>query len=107
MTRQFRQGDVLLCAVNEIPMRAAPVPSDGDRVIVAFGELTGHAHAFAAHQTQLFLDEPSGRSFVAIAEGGAALLHEEHDPIHVPQGHDELRRQREYTPQRQSRHIAD
>jgi hypothetical protein len=106
MTRQFRQGDVLLCAINEIPLTATPIPSDGDRVVVAFGELTGHAHAFASHDAKLFRDEPSARSFVAIAEGGAALFHEEHDAIYVPQGHYEVRRQREYTPQR-PRYVAD
>ena len=106
MIRQYRQGDVLLCARAEIPVTATPVLSDGDRVIVAFGELTGHAHAFAAHHARLFRDEPSGRSFVAIAEGGASVLHEEHDPIHVPEGRYELRRQREYTPQR-PHYVAD
>lgn len=106
MARQFRQGDVLLCAVDEIPVTAMPVSSDGDRVIVALGELTGHAHAFAAQEARLFRDEPNGRSFIAIAEGGAALLHEEHGPIHIPGGHYEVRRQREYTPGR-PRYIAD
>jgi len=98
---------VLLCAIDAIPSAAMPVSIDGDRVIMALGELTGHAHAFAAHEARLFRDEPSGRTFVAIAEGGAALLHEEHDPIHVPQGHYELRRQREYTPLRRSHYVAD
>ena len=104
MIRQYRQGDVLLCGVEEIPL--TPMPSNGNRVIVAFGELTGHAHAFAAQHARLFRDEPSGRSFVAIAEGGASLLHEEHDPIQIPEGRYELRRQREYTQQR-PHYVAD
>jgi hypothetical protein len=107
MTRQYRQGDVLLCAVDEIPLTATPLASDGDRVIVALGELTGHTHAFAAHSAKLFRDEPRGRSFVAIPDGGAALFHEEHDPIHVPHGNYEVRRQREYTPKRQAHYVAD
>ena|SRR5437660_2515050 len=106
MTRQYRQGDVLLCAVDEIPSTATPVSSAGDRVIIALGELTGHAHAFAASEARLFRDA-SGRSFVAIAEDDAALLHEEHDPIQVREGRHELRRQREYTPRRRPRYIAD
>lgn len=106
MKQQFRQGDVLLCTVDEIPVTAMPVSSEADRVVVALGELTGHAHALAAHQGRLFRDEPNGRSFIAIVKGGAALLHEEHDPIHVPEGHYEVRRQREYTPGR-SRYVAD
>ena len=106
MRRQYRQGDVLLCGVEGIPLTATPIPSNGNRVIVALGELTGHAHTFAAKEVRLFRDEPSGRSFLAIAEDGSALVHEEHDPIHVPEGRYELRRQREYTQQR-PRYVAD
>ena len=104
--RQYRQGDVLLCAVDEIPPAAIPVPSEGDRVIVALGELTGHAHAFAADTVRLFREAGTGRSFFEIGEAGAALVHEEHDPIHVSEGRYELRRRREYTPG-QPRYVAD
>ena len=107
MSRQYRQGDVLLCAVDEIPPAAIPVPSEGDRVIVALGELTGHAHAFAGHAVRLFREGGTGRSFFEIGDTGAALVHEEHDPIHVPEGRYELRRQREYTPQRRPHYVAD
>jgi hypothetical protein len=82
------------------------VPSAGDRVIVALGELTGHAHAFAADAVRLFREAGTGRSFFDIGDAGAALVHEEHDPIRVPEGRYELKRQREYTPQR-PRYVAD
>ena len=106
MTRQYRQGDVLLCAVDRIPPSALPVPSEDGRVVVAFGELTEHAHAFAAEAAQLFREEESGRAFIVIAEGDAELVHEDHDPILVPHGRYELRRQREYIP-RLGRFVAD
>jgi hypothetical protein len=99
MRRQYRQGDVLLCAVDRIPLGAKPVPRDGDRVVVAAGELTGHAHVFAAARVRMFREEGGHRSFLIIGKGGAWLCHEEHDPILVPAGHYEFRRQREYTPQ--------
>ena len=98
MNRQYRQGDVLLCAIDRIPPEAKPAPTNGDRVIVALGELTGHAHAFAAAEAQLFQEKSSRRSFLVIGEKGARLCHEEHAAILVPTGHYELRRQREYTP---------
>jgi hypothetical protein len=98
MTPQYRQGDVLLCAVDAIPVGAKPVPKDGDRVVVARGELTGHAHAFAAAGVRMLHEKGSGRSFLLIGEGGAPLCHEEHDPILVPRGSYELIRQREYAP---------
>jgi hypothetical protein len=99
MTRQYRQGDVLLCAVDEIPVTATPVTEEGDRVVVALGELTGHAHAFAPEAVRMFREVWSGRSFFVIGQGGGELVHEEHDPLRLPEGHYELKRQREYTPQ--------
>jgi hypothetical protein len=99
MAAQYRQGDVLLCAIDAIPSGARPVPNDGDRVVVALGELTGHAHAFAAAEARMLRDKGSQRSFLVIGEKGARLCHEEHDPILVPEGNYELRRQREYSPQ--------
>ena len=98
MTRQYRQGDVLLCAIDAIPPTAIPVPPEGERVVVARGELTGHAHAFAASAVEMFHDAASGHAFLLIGEGGACLGHEEHDPILLPEGRYEIRRQREYTP---------
>jgi hypothetical protein len=99
MKRQYRQGDVLLCAVDNILPGATLAPRDGGRVVVAEGELTGHAHAFVAARVRMFREEASRRSVLIIGKGGARLCHEEHDPILVPEGHYELRRQREYTPQ--------
>jgi hypothetical protein len=55
MNRQYRQGDVLLCAVEQIPRDARPVMPKSGRVVVA-GELTRHAHDFDAE------DVCSGRS---------------------------------------------
>ena len=98
MNRQYRQGDVLLCAIYSIPKEARLVPNDGERVVVAQGELTGHAHAFAAAAVQMLRDTASGRTFLVIGEDGAALRHEEHDAIVLLEGRYEVRRQREYTP---------
>src|SRR3977135_1376076 len=66
MNRQYRQGAVLLCAIDRTPPEAKPAPTNGDRVIVALGELTGHAHAFAAAEAQLFQEKSSRRSFWGI-----------------------------------------
>lgn len=98
MSRQYRQGDVLLCAIDRIPEEARPVPTDGERVVIAQGELTGHAHVFAAAAVQMLRDAASGRTFLVIGEDGAALRHDEHEPIVLPKGRYEVRRQREYQP---------
>ena len=96
---QFRQGDVLLCAVEDIPVTATPLPCDGDRVVLASGEASGHAHAMPASRARMLRDPASGRVFVTVAKGGARLRHEEHAAILVPRGRYELLRQREYTPE--------
>jgi hypothetical protein len=77
MNRQYRQGDVLLCAVEQIPRDARPVMPKSGRVVVA-GELTRHAHDFDAEDVQLFWQKRRcGRSFLRIA-ADAELQHEEH-----------------------------
>lgn len=98
MTRQYRQGDVLLCAIDRIPEAAQPVRPDGERVVIVHGELTGYAHVFAAAAVQMLRDAASGRTFLVIVEDGAALQHDEHKPIVLPEGRYEVRRQREYQP---------
>jgi hypothetical protein len=107
MMRQYRQGDVLLRAVAMIPPRARPVRAEGDRVVVAKGELSGHAHAFAAAEAMMYRQARTGRVFLLIAED-ARLRHEQHEPIAMPPGHYEVLRQREYTPGAvRARPIAD
>jgi len=45
---QLRQGDVLLIATkpNAVTSEHRPVPRDAGRVVLAYGEVTGHAHVF-------------------------------------------------------------
>jgi hypothetical protein len=98
MPGQYRQGDVLLCPIERVPAAAYRVRIEGERVVVAEGELSGHAHAFARKGVRLFRDKKSHRDFLMIGKAGAQLRHEEHGTIPVAEGCYEIRRQREYTP---------
>jgi hypothetical protein len=94
--RQVRQGDVLLVPVEEIPATARPVGRDAGRVVLAYGEVTGHAHAIrAAGARQL---EADGRRYLAVADHAVTLEHEEHGPIVVAPGTYRIVIQREYVP---------
>lgn len=42
-----RQGDVLLTPVSSLPAGCTEVPHDKGRIVLAYGEVTGHAHAIA------------------------------------------------------------
>lgn len=45
----IRQGDVLLVPVSRLPEGCTEVPNDRGRIVLAYGEVTGHAHAIADH----------------------------------------------------------
>jgi len=60
--RMYRQGDVLVCAVAEIPATARPVQNTY-RIVLAHGEATGHAHAIAVDEAREFsLADADGES---------------------------------------------
>ena len=87
MKPQFiaRQGDVLLFRVAELPKGAVEVETKGD-VILAYGEVTGHAHRIKQDE------KPSARIFDLGAErylqvaGRVALTHEEHSAVFLEAG---------------------
>jgi hypothetical protein len=98
----------LLCAVDRIPSTAIAAARKRGPLILAEGELTGHAHAFRGTEARKFGEDESGRSFLAVGDDGGCLEHEEHDPITVPRGVYQVVRQREYRPppSRQRDHSA-
>ena len=103
----YRQGDVLIVAVDSVPGKLDPVEREGDRIILAHGEVTGHAHAIKAEGAALFRDPKLMAMFLTVgADGPVALEHEEHDTIHLPPGNYQVIRQREYSPGK-IRNVAD
>ncbi len=72
---QIRQGDVLLVAVN-IPMPGGLTPQR--EVILAEGEITGHAHRLKA--AAVYEWSQDGQRYVRVSDSEGELSHEEHDP---------------------------
>lgn len=104
----FRQGDILIIPVDVIgePEELEPVKRDDGRVILAYGEVTGHAHAIEAEGATLFRDRKLMSLFLTVAGDAVALEHAEHDTIWLPPGRYRVVRQREYSPE-EIRHVAD
>jgi len=103
----YRQGDVLVLPIKELPLSLKPVARENGRVVLAHGEATGHAHAIKDKRAALFRDPNLAAMFLSISgDGPVALEHDEHDSIHIPPGNYEVRRQREYTPA-EIRQVAD
>lgn len=110
----YRQGDVCIVPVAELAKdidltSMKPVARDHGRVVLAYGEVTGHAHAI--HDADVDLFAPGEASILAerylrIGAGGATVVHEDHAPIALPEGLYEVRHQREYEPD-EIRRVAD
>ena len=120
----YRQGDVAIIATKDRDVSSLkPVPRDAGRIVLAYGEVTGHAHAIPSEHASLYLDDsmvaaPDAMQAIARLGGGlipdrilkadkpVRLLHEEHAPIELPAGSYVVRIQREYSPA-ELRNVAD
>lgn len=100
----YRQGDVLI-----VPVAASSAPANGSsgltkqlrdargRLVLALGEVTGHAHAVVGPGELLREPGPFAPAWLHLPEGGR-VVHEEHAAIPLPRGWYRVVRQREYTP---------
>ena len=81
-----RQGDVMLFKVAALPSGAKDVtPAQGD-VILAHGEVTGHAHRIKqGEKPSARLFDVGAERYLQIAER-VALTHEEHSAIFLEAG---------------------
>lgn len=100
--RPLRQGDVLLLPIKSIPTGANDI-TPKDRIVLAYGEVTGHAHAIARGGVALL--ERGGSRFLDVKEA-THLRHEEHAEIPLPPGGYQVITQVEYTPEA-LRNVAD
>lgn len=89
----YRHGDVLLKPIGELPQGAKETATEG--IVLAYGEVTGHAHR--VHGAATLLAE--GENRVLVVED-AYLDHEEHGRIDLESGIYEVLQQREYHPER-------
>lgn len=88
----YRQGDVLL-----VPIENRPWPSRTlGHCVVAHGEVTGHTHRFEEGAEQI--EDGAGNRYVVVHAREAALVHEEHGTLKLPQGVYRVVHQREYVP---------
>jgi len=102
----LRQGDVLVKKTRKKVSAQAKRITDNGRTILAYGEVTGHAHEVITEAppmtgddvpAQQFFEEPDGTRLLVV-RGPVMLRHEEHAPLVIPEGTYEVIRQVEYTP---------
>lgn len=111
MLALYRQGDVLVVKIDRMP-KEVKAEKKADRVVLAFGEVTGHAHAIDPKEVKAFMPTKPVRMFDAEVERflqvttKALLRHEEHSTIELPAGDYAVVIQREYSPS-EIRRVAD
>lgn len=114
MYQQVRQGDVLLSKTRDI--KGACIRPDGDRIILAHGETTGHCHEVIENRAiagatddipaaQLFEDPSDGQRYLLVSRA-CVLTHQEHGAIPLTPGAYRVGRQSEYSPE-EIRQVAD
>lgn len=99
----LRQGDVLLVPVASVP-QSAKVQKVKGRIVLAHGEVTGHAHTVDGRRAQLLIAE-GGMTYLTV-EQLTEVRHQEHAPMTLQPGKYKVVRQREYTPEA-IRNVAD
>lgn len=104
MNEHYRQGDVLIERIASIPDDVQPVPLEDGRIVLAHGEVTGHAHAIKSRTCRLTVK--GLERFLTVGKCGAVLRHEEHDAVTLPPGAYRVEVQREYSPEA-IRNVAD
>lgn len=85
--QQFRQGDVLIERVKAMPDVAMTEIKTQGRVVLAYGEVTGHAHAIYPEAGVLpaKLWDAGAERFLQVMEK-TAIQHEEHARIALEPG---------------------
>ena len=102
--KQLRQGDVLLVRVDKIPATATRIEPQQSQIILAHGEVTGHAHTIEADKADWWKD--GAEEFVAVKTDVPAK-HQEHGPLPLEAGENYRKvLQREYSPEA-IRNVAD
>lgn len=103
----IRQGDVLLLPVADLPQELVEVPRDAGRLVLAYGEATGHAHVVDAppDEAQLLRTADDAR-FLRIMSA-AFLVHEEHAAIELAPGTYRQVPQEEWADSMEPRRVID
>ena|SRR5258708_6159045 len=88
--RMYRQGDILLTLIDQLPEELIPRPGN----VIVEGEATGHIHRLS--KGQVLQDTPGNLYLEVLA--ATQVVHQEHHP-HLASGYYQITRQREYTPE--------
>ena len=103
----LHQGDVMIIKLKKMGT-GKEQPVQQNRVVLAEGEVTGHAHAFYdPNLVRFVVNEQTNKRFLEVKAEKAVLKHEEHRALEIPMGFYEIRTPVEYQPKELPRAVAD
>jgi hypothetical protein len=91
----YRQGDVLIEQIKNLPKNVKQ--STEKRIILAYGEVTGHCHEADIETCTAYVNE-GGELFLDV-ETETEVTHQEHNTLTLPPGVYRITHQREYSPE--------
>lgn len=94
----IRQGDVCLKPVAALPAGVTALAPEKNRVVLAHGEVTGHAHAIYENTDQVHIWAHGMVRYLEVM-APVMLRHEEHTHVEIQPGIYRLPVQVEYTPE--------
>jgi hypothetical protein len=97
--KQYRQGDILLREVKELPKNIKKL----DHKVLAYGEATGHRHQVINGE----LYENDQKRMYLQVRVPTIIEHEEHDPLELPAAIYEVIRQKEYKSEDMTELVVD
>lgn len=114
MTKQIRQGDVLLVRLEDfnsekhVPIDLTPDRVKDGKFIIAEGEKSGHMHTVDLEDVTLINSWFGGvDQEVIVVEKETQIMHDEHDPVILEPRAWAVVLQEEYDPRNQRSRVID
>lgn len=91
----IQQGDVIIESIDAIPENTRKGKIKNGKIVLAEGEVTGHAHKITEIAGVVFQEGTDGM-FYLLNKKELTVTHEEHKTVTVPPGTWRVRKVREY-----------
>lgn len=113
MTEQLIEaghGDLYLrpIAAEDVPeaVRERLEAGGANRIVLAYGEHTGHAHVLTAERPIGYVRDSDSIAYVLLRDAGL-LVHEEHGERHMAPGYYAVPTERDFDPTEYARRVVD
>lgn len=102
----IRQGDVILVPVETVPDLPV-IPRDRGRIVLAYGEVTGHSHAIVEADAELVGATADAVDRYLRLRSSAVLVHEEHASVMLLPGDYRVVIQEEWSDSMEPHRVVD